>query len=138
MSSDLQNFNKDISVDEAINLYDSVLTDIMDKHCPMIKKKITKKQTPWIDLELRILRRKRRAAERAWRKGNGLKSDYTKLRDQFSALEYTKRCTHHKSSLKASSGDPKTLYKKLDKLLGNTSQELPILLRKDCKDQTGD
>ena len=125
MSSDLQNFNKDISVDEAINLYDSVLTDIMDKHCPMIKKKITKKQTPWIDLELRILRRKRRAAERAWRRGKGLKSDYTKLRDQFSVLEYAKRCSHHKNSLNVSSGDPKTLYKKLNKLLGNNSQDLP-------------
>ena len=125
MNSNLQDFNKDIPADEAINLYDSVLTQLMDKHCPIIKKKVKKKQTPWIDLELRTLRRKRRAAERAWRKGKGLKCDYTKLRDQFSALEYTKRCTHHKSSLKASSGDPKTLYKKLDKLLGNTSQELP-------------
>ena len=125
INSELQNVHEDMMADEAVTLYNSVLTHLMDKHCPVIKKKIKNKQTPWIDLELRMLRRKRRAAERAWRKGKGLKSDYIKLRDQFSALEFVKRCAHHKSSLKASSGDTKTLYKKLNKLLGNESQDLP-------------
>jgi len=125
MNSELQSVQEDMAADEAFVLYNKVLTQLMDKHCPVIKKKIREKQTPWIDLELRILRRKRRAAERAWRKGKGQKSDYIKLRDQFSALEFAKRCAHHKSSLKASSGDTKMLYKKLNKLLGNESQDLP-------------
>ena len=125
MDSKLQDIPEDMMVDEAVALYDNVLTQLMDKHCPVIKKKIKKKQTPWIDLELRTLRRKRRAAERAWRKGKGAKSEYTKLRDKFSALEFAKRCAHHKNSLRASSGDTKTLYKKLNKLLGNESQDLP-------------
>ena len=125
MSSELHNFPEDMAVDEAVALYDTVLTQLMDKHCPVIKKKIKRRPTPWIDLELRILRRERRTAERAWRKGKGLKCDYTKLRDKFTALEFTKRCAHHNNSLKASSGDTKTLYKKLNKLLGNESQDLP-------------
>ena len=125
MNSELQNVQEDMVADEAFSLYNKVLTQLMDKHCPVIKKKIREKQTPWIDLELRTLRRRRRAAERAWRKGKGQKSDYIKLRDQFSALEFAKRCAHHKSSLKASSGDTKMLYKKLNKLLGNESQDLP-------------
>lgn len=125
MNSKLTQFPNEMSVDKAVNLYDTVLTELMDKHCPVIKKKLKKRQSPWVDLDLRNLRRKRRAAERAWRKGKGQKSDYVRLRDEFTALEFVKRCDHHKSSLKASSGDTKTLYKKLNKLLGNETQDLP-------------
>jgi hypothetical protein len=124
-SSGLRNFDESMSMDDAVSLYDSVLTKLMDDHCPVIKKKLKKRPTPWIDLELRTLRQKRRAAERAWRKGKGDRLDYTKLRDEFSRLEFVKRCAHHKESLRASSGDTKTLYKKLNRLLGNESQDLP-------------
>ena len=74
---------------------------------------------------MRTLRRRRRAAERAWRKGTGDKSDYNELRDKFTRLEYVKQCAYKRQSLRASSGDPKTLYKKLNRLLGNVSQDLP-------------
>ena len=104
-----------MSPNDAVVLYNTVLTQLMDKHCPYIKKKITKKPMPWLDLELRILRRKRRTAERAWRKdkvdyidserSEYLRSDYVKLRDEFSRLEFVKRCAHHKTSLRSSSGD---------------------------------
>lgn len=124
-SSGLRNFDETMSVDDAVLLYDSVLTGLMDDHCPVIKKKLKKRPTPWIDLELRTLRRKRRAAERAWRKGKSDRVDYIKLRDEFSRLEFIKRCAHHKESLRASSGDTKTLYKKLNRLLGNESQDIP-------------
>ena len=139
LNSDLVNFDLSISADDAVSLYDSVLTKLMDKHCPVIKKKLKKKQTPWLDLELRMLRRKRRAAERAWRKGKGERLDYIRLRDEFTRLEFVKRCSHHKESLRASSGDTKTLYKKLNRLLGNESQDLPkhldsVRLSEDFKD----
>ena len=125
LNSDLVNFDHSISVDDAVSLYESVLTKMMDKHCPVIKKKLKKRQTPWLDLELRMLRRKRRAAERAWRKGKGERQDYIRLRDEFTRLEFVKRCSHHKESLRASAGDTKTLYKKLNRLLGNESPDLP-------------
>ena len=125
INSELGNPRKDMSADDSVKLYDTVLTRLMDKHCPVIKKKIRKRPTPWIDLELRILRRQRRAAERAWRKGTGDRADYVKLRDEFTRLEFVKRSYHHRESLKASSGDTKTLYKKLNRLLGNESHDLP-------------
>lgn len=123
--SDLVNFSDSLSLDEAVSLYDTVLNSIMDKHCPVIKKRLKKKPAPWIDLELRILRRKRRAAERAWRQGKGDRLEYIRLREEFQKLEFVKRCTHHRESLRASSGDSKTLYKKLNRLLGNETQDLP-------------
>ena len=34
-------------------LYDKILTDLMDKHCPIKKKMISNKFCPWMDVELR-------------------------------------------------------------------------------------
>lgn len=113
------------SLDETVKLYNMVLTELMDKHSPIIQRKLKKNNTPWIDEELRILRRKRRAAERAWRKDKGKREDYIILRNTFTVKEKEKRCIYNKNSLKASSGDTKTLYKKLNRLLGNESQDLP-------------
>lgn len=123
--SELGSFPDDMAVDDAVHLYDTVLTQLMDKHCPVIKKKIGQRTRPWEDLELRVLKRRRRAAERAWRKDTGDKSDYVQLRDEFTRLEFVKKSRHHQQSLKSSSGDTKTLYKKLNKLLGKDSQDLP-------------
>ena len=50
---------------------------------------------------------------------------YVKLRVEFSRLEFVKRCAHHKTSLRSSSGDTKALYKKVNRLLGNDTQNLP-------------
>ena len=125
MDSELWNFNNSCSVDDAVFLYESVLTQLMDKHCPIIRRKIKKTVTPWLDLELRTLRRRRRAAERAWRTGKGKREDYIDLRNEYTSLEFVKRCAHHKQSLRASSGDTKMLYKKLNRLLGNESPNLP-------------
>jgi len=125
VNSDLSSFQDTISLDDAVALYDSVLTKLMDKHCPVIKKKFQERPSPWVDLELRTLRRKRRVAERAWRKGTGDASTYKELRDEFTRLEFLKCCRYKRDSLRASSGDTKTLYKKLNRLLGNVSQDLP-------------
>ena len=44
---------------------------------------------------------------------------------EYTRLEFIKRSDHHRKSLKASSGDTKTLYKKLNRLLGNESHDIP-------------
>ena len=100
----------------------------MDKHSPVIKKRVKHNNTPWIDEELRTLRRKRRATERAWRKDKDNKKkreEYIMLRKQFSTDEWKKRCVYNRNSLRASSGDTKVLFKKLNRLLGNDIQDLP-------------
>ena len=124
-NSNLSTFDPILTAEEATSLYNSVLTQLMDKHCPVIKKKLRKKPMPWLDVDLRLLRKKRRAAERAWRKGKGTRKDYIDLRDRFVSLEFVKRCSYNKESLRASAGDSKTLYKKLNRLLGNETQDLP-------------
>ena len=113
------------SLDDTVQLYNTVLTELMDKHCPIIEKTVRERDKPWVDEELRVLRRKRRAAERAWRQGKGPRRTYIDIRNKYTFLEEKKRCVYNKDALMASSGDTKTLYKKLNRLLGKTSQELP-------------
>ena len=125
LNSDLGKRAFDCPLEDAVSLYNTVLKELMDQHCPIIKKKIKKNYTPWRDLELRTLQRKRRAAERSWRKGTGSRELYIDLRNKFDLLDFKRRCEYNRQSLKASSGDTKTLYKKLNRLLGNESKDLP-------------
>ena len=123
--SDLGAKSFDCGVDEAVSLYNEVLTSLMDKHCPVKKRTIKKKYAPWIGEELQNLRRKRRRAERAKNKGTGSKEVYKTLCREFSALEFVERCKYKKASLKKSAGDTKSLYKKLNRLLGKSNSVLP-------------
>ena len=44
----MEAFN-DLSLEEAISLYNDTLKDILDNHCPLILKKFEKKSEPWRD-----------------------------------------------------------------------------------------
>ena len=112
-------------LDATVSLYNTVLNELMDKHCPLIDKTVGKRERPWEDQELRQLRQKRRVAERAWRDGRGDKETYNHLKKMFNNMEKNKRCSYNRNALMASSGDVKTLYKKLNRLLGNSAQSLP-------------
>jgi len=127
LRSDLCSFDETQLLDDVVKTYNSTLALIMDKHCPVIKKKIKKNPSPWLDEELRELRRRRRAAERRYKKKKTKenKDSYRMLKDQFNKLVAIKRCLYYRKSLKSSSGDIKTLYKKLNRLLGNANPDLP-------------
>ena len=83
LDSELCNFDDNTSLDELVNVYNSVLTQLMDTHCPVIRKKIKAKPSPWIDKELRDLRCSRRAAERKYRmnKSESSRQEYRIKRD---------------------------------------------------------
>lgn len=125
--SDLNDFDKSQPLDDVVRLYNSSLTKLMDNHCPIIRKKIKENDSPWMDEELRDLRRRRRKAEdlKIKDKTKENKANYKRLKDQFNKLAAIKRCIYNRKSLKSSSGDIKTLYKKLNRLLGNAVSDLP-------------
>ena len=115
-----------MTLDEAVHAYNSVLTELMDKHCPLITKKISNKKKPWMDDELQNLLQKRRQAERIWRKRKIGHSNYRNLCKEFSKKEFIKRCSYTRKDLQASKGDTKKLFRKLNKLLGKAGQNLPV------------
>ena len=129
----------EMSLDEAVEAYNSVLTSLMDKHCPLITKKKSSKKKPWMDEELQSLLQKRRQSERLWRKRKDCQERRQKYRDlckEFCKKDFLKRCAYTRKSFNASKGDTKMLYKKLNRLLGKAGINLPA--HKDAKKLAND
>ena len=117
------------SLEDACGLYQETLTDIMDRHCPVVKKRIKPRHHPWFDESLRALRRKKRAAERKFRKckSHEARLNYINLRNEFSRMEYGKKTSFHRRAFKDCSNDMKKTFQKISELTGwraNTFQEL--------------
>ena len=56
-------------VNESVDLYNKVLAELLNKHAPMKNLSvIQRKPSPWIDDSILEMKRKRRQAERTWRK----------------------------------------------------------------------
>ena len=99
----------------------------MDRHCPIMKKTIKPRHHPWFDDSLRTLRRKRRAAERKFRKckSHDFRLDYIKLRNEFSRMEYGKKTSFHRRAFNNCSNDTKKTFQKISELTGVENKHLP-------------
>ena len=129
MNSKINQADLFTSVDDATMLFNDTLQELMDKHCPIIKRKINKahKKSNWFDSELQSLRRDRRAAERRFRKSKSErdKATYKAIRDAYNKLVKVKRVTYHRNSLRDRGSDIKALYQKINELLGKSECKLP-------------
>ena len=131
------------SLDDAVKLYNEIVTAAIDKLCPVVTKKVNvNRSSPWYDLELRELKRKRRRAERAWRKHKHKEAKliYCKFRDDYNDMIKGKRSSYYKKHISSLKGNSKELYKSVNKLIGKaTTASLPACadlntLRNDFKD----
>ena len=115
------------SVDDANDLYNSVLSTLMDKHCPVKQKQIKPRDHAWFDESLYASRRTRRKAERKWRKSDDRddRRDYINLRNEFNKMEYVKKSNHHRKELKKCGSDSKKLFQKIKTLTGKNVKHLP-------------
>ena len=117
------------NVDNAVNLLNTTLSKLMNKHCPIIKRKIKQKYLGpnWFDEELRNLRMKRRKAERLKRKNPNTdnKKCYVNICHEFDKLVRKKRKNFYQKSLQSSKNDPRSLYKKIRRLQGNDISVFP-------------
>ena len=56
-------------VSQLVELYDTTLSSVLDKHAPLTVKTITiRNSSPWFNNEIKEAKRERRRAERKWRK----------------------------------------------------------------------
>ena len=126
-SSSLADISKYKSLNDAMKQYEEVLGNIIDKHCPVIKRKIRNKDCGWLDDQLRALRQKRRAAERRYKKSKcpSDKAAYNKCKKDFIRMEYVKKTSHYRKALINCGTDSSKLYKKINDLLGNTKTATP-------------
>ena len=116
------------SSDDAIQALDSTLQKLMDKHCPITKKRVKchGKRSSWYDEELERLKQTRRRAERAWCKSRDPadKLEYNVARVTHEKMVKLRRVAHHSSKLIKATGS-KQLWNMINDLLGKVDNKLP-------------
>jgi hypothetical protein len=117
LKSDLSTLCYDLS--DSTNLpvlwdsFESGLSMILDKHAPLIEKKIVvRPKVPWFDDNLRASRRKRRQAERRYRR---TKSDthriaYASARTRYANLLKATKSSFYYNAITEAHGDQKKLF----------------------------
>ena len=108
---------------EKISYYNENMSSILDNHAPLKSKTIkVVPKAPWFDGEYVDLRRKRRKAEKKYRKTHDEvdKSAFLKLRKQTTELAFTKKRQYFTDQIKDCSSS-KALYGCVNRLLDNTS-----------------
>ena len=106
-----------------ISNYNNALTDVVDKHAPLMTKTIKVVPTaPWFDTDYANLRKRRRKAEKKYRK-SGLNSDkkvYLSLHKEAIDTAFNKKKTLVSRKLKE--GSSKTLYAVVNELIDNKKE----------------
>lgn len=117
------------NVDEVSERVQKILEDLMDKHCPMRKKRVRVNATrsTWYDDELEKLKQRRRQLERKWcRTREGCdRLAYNEAKNKHDKLVKTKRLLFHSKALMENKDDSKKLWGKINDLLGKPNTVLP-------------
>ena len=108
------------SMAEKITMYNNILQEKSDKFAPLLTKEIkVKPNAPWFDSEYEELRRKRRKAEKRYRKTKAEqdKNEFIRLRKETTELAKSKKTSQIK--LKIKEGSSKALYQVVNNLTDN-------------------
>jgi hypothetical protein len=115
-----------MSVDELADLYRSVLTSLLDKHCPVVNvRRKVKISTPWFDADCRAARRRARAAERRYKRRRS-EADRQAWAEQLKTMHSVyegKNDSYWRDEIAASKGNMKRLWRSLTGVLGEVTTE---------------
>ena len=107
-------------LDRLVGMYNSVLSELLDKHAPLKSKEITiRPKLPWITDEIVRLRQLRRRAERLWRRYGTMSSRNTfqYFRTRTTNLLFKACRGYYFSKIENCQGDQKKLYSIVNSLL---------------------
>ena len=124
MSSSLSHPESFTSTDEAVTTYNRVLTGLLDKHAPAVTKKVTiHPEAPWFNEEIDAAKKARRHAENTWRKTklNVHRDTFIEKRNEVNSLMQKAKEDHY-SHLVTESSDQKKLFKVVNELTNNKSE----------------
>ena len=119
LDSALNNPQNFTDINNAVHLYQSVLSSLLDTHAPVVQKTVKKKKNPWWNHACQNARQIRRRAERSYKKN---KSKSTKEIFQRASADAEKtindtRNEYYRNKLQAHEGDPKATYAIVNNLL---------------------
>lgn len=137
---DVDEFNHDLSIGfdgltacnsvcDLATGFNQVLRELVDKHVPLRHRTITMRpQAEWFTPELLVEKRKKRKLERRYRHSRALQ-DFNLFKEQcdrYDRLMKVARQSFYNDKIESCTGDQKTLFSVLDKLLHRVSgSQLP-------------
>ena len=110
-----QNVTKEINVNKAWNIFKHLLTEVINKHAPMVKKKVRGRDCPWLNNDIRSkmnerdyhLRKARRTGnENDW-------STYRRLRNTVTRLIRHSKATYTRAILRENISRPKDFWSQI-------------------------
>ena len=113
------------SVDDLVKLYSVVLlTDLLDRHCPVVKvRRRARQRTPWFDADCRAARRRARVAERRFRRSRS-DEDRQACEERLKAMRSLyeeKNSNYWRNEIAASKCDTTRLWRTFEGVLGEAS-----------------
>ena len=109
---------------ENVTTYNTVLSELVDMEAPMTTRSVKiVPSAPWFDGEYRELRKRRRKAEKTFKRTQLAehKEDLINLRKKTTQLAHLKKCKHYGDKLER---DKKLMYSSINKLLDNEQEEV--------------
>ena len=120
---------EDLSVDELQDVYDTTMSQLLDKHVP--KRTVRRRyqpMTPWFDSDCAAARRRTRLAERIYRRSKAA-ADRVAWVDRVRALHrlyVEKQNTYWERKVAESHGNPKKLWQTLDSVMCKGQQKTTV------------
>ena len=116
------------SVDTCVTKYNSLLSNLLDKHAPAKKRRVMiRHNTPWFNKDIKAAKSKKRDLEHKWRKSK-LEIDrqlYCRQRQVVKHMIEKAKTSYYSGSVENCNGDQKSLYSVVNKLLHKRKE--PVL-----------
>ncbi|KAK3107491.1 hypothetical protein FSP39_015750 [Pinctada imbricata] len=113
------------SVDEQLNIFESDIRDVIDKHAPLVTKEVVlRPNSPWYTDELRALKRERRKAERRWRRTKLTihHEMFLDICEQSNKVLLESKTCYFREKIEAFGNDSKRLFALTKNLMGNSEE----------------
>ena len=119
LSSPLNSPELFTSLDDTVELYNSTLTTLLDKHAPVVTRKFKTNDTPWWNIKCQDARTKRRKHQRAYAKNKTPETTtaYNEACVDASIIIDRERNKFYHKKLDSHAGNPRETYKVINNLL---------------------
>ena len=129
-----------LNISEAISLYNSTLARLLDDQCPIVTKRYRLKHwnSRWYNSSLKELKRKKRAAERKYRKNQCVRNrdNMKRCRNEYNFELKQARERFYHQKLTENITDSKQMFKVLKRLTGTRkAKTLPTSKNKDVAEE---
>ena len=115
------------NMDDCIKSYNCILEAALDKQCPLTEQNIRNRpRQKWYTPELREMKRKRRAAERKWKKQNtsSAKVEYNHIKQEYKQAVFHTRSSFTRDSINRNKNDPKKIHKTVKYITGQDQERI--------------